>query len=104
MGLIFVLFFWAIVGGVLAALGAATLGGAAAILTRGVSTSGRQVIRAARLFPFACLGWLGLVFVFQAVVNEGFLHRDLGIGDTWHAPLPNGYQVMMIDVTNSGTV
>ncbi len=40
----------------------------------------------------------------QAVVNEGLLHRDLGLGDTWHAPLPNGYQIMMIDVTDQGWV
>jgi hypothetical protein len=32
------------------------------------------------------------------------LGRDLGIGDTWHAPLPNGYQIMMIDVTDKGWV
>jgi hypothetical protein len=44
------------------------------------------------------------MFVFQAVVNEGLLHRDLGLGDTWHAPLPNGYQIMMIDVTDQGWV
>jgi hypothetical protein len=56
------------------------------------------------LFPFVCSGWSGAVFVFQAVVNEGLLHRDLGLGDTWHAPLPNGYQIMMIDVTDQGWV
>lgn len=44
------------------------------------------------------------MFVFQAVVNEGLLHRDLGLGDTWHAPLANGYQIMMIDVTDQGWV
>jgi hypothetical protein len=42
--------------------------------------------------------------VAQALVNEGFLHRDTGLGDTWHAPLPNGYQIMMIDVTDQGWV
>jgi hypothetical protein len=50
------------------------------------------------------LGWGAGVFVFSAVVNEGLLHRDLGLGDTWHAPLPNGYQIMMIDVTDQGWV
>ena len=44
------------------------------------------------------------MFAFQAAVNEVFLDRDLGIGDTWHAPLPNGYQIMMIDVTDQGWV
>jgi hypothetical protein len=104
MGLGFVLLIWAIVGTVVAAIGAAAFGGAAALLTRGVANGRRKVIIAAILFPVVCLGWGGVIFVFQAFVNEGLLHRDLGLGDTWHAPLPNGYQIMMIDVTDQGWV
>jgi hypothetical protein len=104
MGIGIVLMFWAVAGIVVAGLGAATLGCAAAMLTRGVTNGRRKVIVAASLFPFVCLGWGGAVFVFQAVVNEGLLDRDLGMGDTWHAPLPNGYQIMMIDVTDQGWV
>jgi hypothetical protein len=104
MGLGFVLLFWAIVGTVIAGIGAVTLGSATALLTRRVTNDRRKVITAASLFPFICLGWGGAVFVFQAVVNEALLHRDLGLGDTWHAPLPNGYQIMMIDVTDQGWV
>src|SRR5580692_4116032 len=104
MGLGFVLLFWAIGGAVVAAIGAATLGCATALLTRGVTSGRRKVIIVGSLFPFVCLGWGGAMFVFQAVVNEGLLHRDVGLGDTWHAPLPNGYQIMMIDVTDQGWV
>ena len=104
MGLGFVLLFWAVAGTVAAAAGAATLGITAELLTRGVANGRRKVIIAACLFPFVCLGWGGAVFVFQAAVNEALLHRDLGLGDTWHAPLPNGYQIMMIDVTDQGWV
>jgi len=104
MGLGIVLLFWAVVGVVVAGVGAATLGSAARLLTRDVTNGRRKVIAAASLFPFICLGWGGAVFVFQAVVNEGLLDRDLGIGDTWHAPLPNGFQIMMIDVTDQGWV
>jgi hypothetical protein len=104
MGLGFVLLLWAVVGTVVAAGGAATLGSATALLTRGVASGRRKIIIAASLFPIVCLGWGGVMFVFQAVVNEGLLHRDLGLGDTWHAPLPNGYQIMMIDVTDQGWV
>jgi hypothetical protein len=104
MGLGFVLLLWAVVGTVVAAVGAATSGSATAMLTRGVANGRRKVIIAASLFPIVCLGWGGVMFVFQAVVNEGLLHRDLGLGDTWHAPLPNGYQIMMIDVTDQGWV
>jgi energy-coupling factor transporter transmembrane protein EcfT len=104
MGVGIVLLFWALVGTVFAAIGAATLGCATALLTRGVTNGRRKVVIAASLFPFVCLGWGGAMFVFQAVVNEGLLHRDLGLGDTWHAPLPNGYQIMLIDVTDQGWV
>jgi hypothetical protein len=104
MGIGFVLLFWAVGGAVVAAIGAAILGCVTALLTRGVANGRRKVIIAASLFPFVCLGWGGIMFVFQAVVNEGLLHRDLGLGDTWHAPLPNGYQIMMIDVTDQGWV
>lgn len=104
MGLGIVLLLWLVVGTVLTAIGAATLAGITALLTRGVTNGRRRIIIAAALFPFVCLCWAGVIFVFQAVVNEGLLHRDLGLGDTWHAPLPNGYQIMMIDVTDQGMV
>src|SRR5215472_11095917 len=104
MGLGIVLLFWAVIGTVVAAIGAAALGWATALLTRGVTKGRPKVIIAASLFPLLCLGWGGAVFVFQAVVNEGLLHRDLGLGDTWHAPLPNGYQILMIDVPDQGLV
>jgi hypothetical protein len=104
MGLGIVLLLWLVVGAVLTAIGAAALAGTTALLTRGVANGRRKVIIAAALLPFVCLCWAGAIFVFQALVNEGLLHRDLGLGDTWHAPLPNGYQIMMIDVTDQGWV
>lgn len=45
-----------------------------------------------------------MVFGFQAIVNEIVLHRDPGLGDTWHCPLPNGYALLMIDVMDHGWV
>lgn len=33
-----------------------------------------------------------------------WLHRDPGFGDAWHCPLPNGYEILMIDVTYYGCV
>jgi hypothetical protein len=104
MGLGIVLLFWAVVGTVVAGIAAVTFGCATALLTRGVTSGRRKAIIAGSMFPLVCLGWGGAIFVFQAVVNEGLLHRDLGLGDTWHAPLANGYQIMMIDVTDQGWV
>jgi hypothetical protein len=105
MGLGIVLVFWAVVvGAVLASVGALILAGATTLLTRRVRAGRRMAILGAAIFPFVCLGWGACVFVFSAVVNEVLLDRDLGIGDTWHAPLPNGFQIMMIDVTDQGWV
>jgi hypothetical protein len=104
MGIGFVLLFWAIGGTMLSGLAALILGGATASLTRGVTKGRRRAIVLTGLFPFACLAWAAVIFVFQAFVNEGVLHRDPGLGDAWHCPLPNGYEILMIDVTDSGSV
>jgi hypothetical protein len=103
MGIVLVLSFWLIVGVVLATLGAGVFAAAAAILTRG-SPERRGMIIAAASFPFMCLAWAGMVFIFQGIVNEAVLHRDAGIGDSWRCPLPNGYELLMIDVMDQGTV
>jgi hypothetical protein len=104
MGLGIVLIVWAVVGIVLASLAALALGGLAAFLTSDVQRSRNRVIGAAILLPYACLAWAGFLFIVQGVVNEGFLHRDVGLGDTSHCPLPNGYQILFIDVTDNGWV
>jgi hypothetical protein len=104
MGIGFVLLIWAIVGVTVASVGTLVLGGATAYFTRGIQQGRQKAILAGRLFPFYCLAWGGAVFVFQAVINEGVLHRDLGLGDTWHCPLSNGYALMMIDVTDQGWI
>lgn len=104
MGIAFVLLFWAIGGTIFSTLVALVFGGATASLTRGVTNGRRRAIFLAGLFPFACLVWAAVIFIFQAFVNEGLLHRDPGIGDAWHCSLPNGYEILMIDVTDYGSV
>jgi hypothetical protein len=104
MGLFVVLIFWAIVGIVLGSIGAGILALITAFVTCGVAQGRRKLIITAALLPFACLAWTGIIFVAQAVVNEGMMHRDLGLGDGWHAPLPDGYEVSFIDVTDQGSI
>jgi hypothetical protein len=104
MGIGIVLLFWAVVGTILAVIAVLILGGTTAVLTRGAPVGRRRAIIAVSLFPFACLAWAGIIFVFQAFVNEEVLHRDPGLGDAWHCPLPNGYEILMIDVTDQGMV
>jgi hypothetical protein len=104
MRLGFVFLIWAAVGLVLATAAAIILSTATALLTRGVPRGRLESVLAAFALPFACLAWAGLIFIFQAIVNEAALDRDVGLGDTWHCPLPNGYHLLMIDVTDHGVV
>src|SRR5213593_5214785 len=104
MGIGIVLLFWAIAGTISASVGALVFGGLTALLTSGAVEGRRKIIVGAFAFPFICLGWAGLVFVFQAAVNGFLLQRDPGLGDTWYCPLPNGYAITMIDVTDQGWV
>lgn len=104
MGIGFVLIAWGIIGLVLAVIGSLILRWVVACFTRGANNGRRWLLRAATAFPVACLAWAGTVFVFQAVVNVMVLHRDIGIGDGFDCPLPNGYALSFIDDTDIGTL
>jgi hypothetical protein len=104
MGWAFVLLVWGVIGATFAAIGAVGFRYAAVFLTRGAGAERQRAIFAVTLFPFACLGWAAIVVIFQAVVNAGVLHRDVGFGDTATCPLPNGYSLLMIDVPDRGIV
>jgi hypothetical protein len=104
MGIAFVLLIWGILGLFLACMGLCALAWATAFLTRGVPEGRRRAIIASGLFPFGCLAWAVVVFFFQAYVNLRYFDRDPGMGDTWECPVPNGYSIVMIDVTDQGTI
>jgi hypothetical protein len=109
MGLVFVLLFWGIVGLILGGAGALAARMTATLLTRGnyegpEISARKRAIRIATLLPFACLSWVGAIFILQGYINTTILHRDMGIGDSSYCPLPNGYSVLMIDVSDQGTV
>lgn len=109
MGILFVLAFWGVVSLALAAgwiLGTRSL---IALLTRGANTEAQKsardrVTRNATLLPIACIVWGGFVFIAQGFINITYLKRDIGIGDSFYCPLPNGYSILMIDVGDEGTL
>lgn len=103
MGIGVVLVMWALVGTVLACIGALAMGAATMFLTRKAAKDRTLTLLASVAFPFGCVGWAALLFVFQALVN-GTMHRDPGLGDSWDCPLPNGYAITMIDVTDRGWI
>lgn len=109
MGILFVLAFWAIAGTIIAAIGTLIARGTAIFLLRPVNGDARQsararILRIATILPFACLIWAGLIFVLQAVINTTYLGRDIGIGDSFYCPLPNGYSLLMVDVGDDGEI
>lgn len=104
MGIGIVLLVWAVAGLIVAGVGSLMFGAVATYFTRDVARDRRKAVIAAAAFPFVCLGWAGAVFVFQAFINGEVLHRDPGLGDSWECPLPNGFAIMMIDVTDQGCV
>ncbi len=77
MGVGFVLLIWAVVGATLACAGALVMGATTIFLTRKATKDRSLVLLASVAFPFACLGWAALLFVFQGLVN-GAMHRDPG--------------------------
>jgi hypothetical protein len=103
MGIGIVLLLWAVVGSVLACVGALIMGATATFLTRHSTRDRTLTLLAAIAFPFVCVAWAAALFVFQALVN-GTMHRDPGLGDSWNCPLPNGYAITMIDTTDYGWV
>jgi hypothetical protein len=109
MGILFVLLFWGMLGSVVGVVGGFILRRITVAVTPdqadGPYKSARKnTVRLATFLPFACIAWAGGIFVFQAVVNTSLLHRDLGLGDSSYCPLPNGYKLLMIDVSDQGTV
>lgn len=87
-----------------AVIGCLVLRRVAAGFVSGSSRSRTLLLRAVTVFPFACLFRAGGVFVFSAGVNVSRLHRDIGIGDGFDCPLPNGFALSFIDRTDVGTV
>jgi len=103
VGIGFVLIVYALGGAVAAMIGCLLLRWMVAGFVSGSSRSRTLLLRAVTVFPFACLFWAGSLFVFSAV-NVALLHRDIGVGDGFDCPLPNGYALSFIDRTDVGTV
>lgn len=104
MGIGIILLVYALVLGALAVAGSIVLVFAAFRLTRPGQNGRKRAITLAAIFPYACFVWAGLCFVGYTAGNWHFFHRDPSIGDTWETRLPNGYGLMMIDLTDQGTV
>jgi hypothetical protein len=104
MGILFVLVAYAIVLTIAAAVGAAVLGAATFFVIPRAGLRRKIAMGIAMVFPFGCVAYAGAWFVGYALINVGIFHHDPGLGDSWYTPLPNGYRLLMIDVTGQGIV
>lgn len=109
MGILFVLLFWGLLGFLLAIVGALVARKITASLLplkKGgpEQPSRKNAMRYATILPFGCLFWAVAVFMFQGVINTTYFHRDIGLGDSFYTPLPNGYAILMVDVGDRGTI
>ncbi len=104
MGIGFVVIVFATLGSVAAVYGALILRTLVSYLTRKRSESNTDLLRFAFALPFLCLVWGVIVFAFQGVINVTVFHRDIGLGDGFECPLPNGYALSFIDTTEIGTL
>lgn len=104
MGIAVVLIVYAVALSFAACIGSLALGGTTYLLIRHSGPRRKIAIIASVLFPFICVAYAGGWFISYAVINYTIFHRDPGLGDSWETPLPNGYALMMIDVTDQGIV
>jgi len=104
MGIMVVLIFYAIAMTIAASVAAVIFGILSYILTRHAANGRKRAFITSVTFPYACIAFAGLWFVAYAGINYSVFHRDPGLGDGWDTPLPNGYALMMIDMTDQGTV
>ena len=48
-------------------------------------------------------GYVGSSVIAMILISE-LLNVDIGFGDSWKAPLPNGYQLISVDVPDNGSI
>jgi len=103
MGPVFVVFGWMIVATILCVIGGLILAGLVSIILRGVESGRIRAILIAGFLPAAAFAYLfGCLLVFS--IWSSARGRDWGWGDTWDTPILGDYHLMMIDVTEQGTV
>jgi hypothetical protein len=103
MGIGFVLFFWALILGVMAMPFSIALGLWSWWNERRTHGRGwvfKAVVAAA--LPFILLAYAGAAFGVYAIWCEAVRNVDAGIGDSWRVPVTNDYYFCVIDVPDHG--
>lgn len=104
MGRGFALLPWFEGGVFIAAIAAAALASAVGAYTQGVKRGRRRAIAVAALFPYVCLIWVGALVIFRSITDMRAPDLPLGARDVWRCTLPNGYRLLMVNVTDQGWI
>ncbi|MBB5062194.1 hypothetical protein [Granulicella mallensis] len=104
MGIAFVLLFYAGALSIAAVVSMGVLFALVAFFTRHVESGRKRALAFSLLLPPCCVLFCGLSFPCYWVINDTIFHRDAGLGDSWYTPMPNGYMLQMIDVTEYGSI
>jgi len=105
MGIGFVLFFWILLGSVVAAVLSLGFGLMARTAFRCTPRSKRlRGTLVAVATPFLCLVYGVLAFMVYWIWCGNSRGVDPGLGDTWFVPLGSGYRLVMIDVPEQALI
>jgi hypothetical protein len=102
MGLGFVLLIWAVLGTIAAVIAGAVLAAICALIQKAYGKIQKRWVFAFALLPFACgvYGFIGIIA--YGVWCETVRGVDFGTGDSFRAPIVNGYQFQAIDTPTQG--
>ena len=100
MGLLFGLVFWGAALSLFSVFSGFLLAGLVRRFLPAKTVEAKSVIRLAALLPAICASVATVLFLAYATANVSLWHRDAGIGDSWYAPTPNHYMLLMVDTTD----
>ena len=101
MGIIF-LVIWLVIFAVIAAI----LGVIGVVVVYPFLSENKRKRKILLTFLTPIVGIAGYVgsSVIAMIVISGLLSVDIGFGDSWKAPLPNGYQLISVDMPDNGSI
>lgn len=102
MGLLFVALFWLVVFAAIAVI----LGSVAVAVVNPYLSNDRRKRKQLLTFLTPMVGIASFVgsSVIAIIIISRLLNIDVGFGDSWQAPLPNGYQLVSIDTPDRGNI
>lgn len=102
MGIIFVLVIWLVVFAIIAVI----LGMIAVAVVNPFLSKNKRNRKMLLTFLTPIVGIASYIgsSVIAMIIISGLLSIDIGFGDFWEAPLPNGYHLLSVDIPENGSI